>query len=44
MDNERSKRLPYLLQAKKRFLADLNPLNLIWMAANDLDYQVKLKL
>jgi len=36
-NNEFSKRIKYVRQQKKRFLTDLNPLNILWMAANDKD-------
>jgi hypothetical protein len=36
-DNIWAKRLPYILQEKRRFLTDLHPMNMIWMAAHDKD-------
>lgn len=34
-DNEWKKRLKYIKQQKKRFLTDLHPFNLIWLAVHD---------
>ncbi|WP_173003114.1 hypothetical protein [Chitinophaga sp. SYP-B3965] len=31
------KRIPYIRKQKLRLLTDLNPLNIIWMAVNDMD-------
>ncbi|NLR78208.1 glycosyltransferase family 10 domain-containing protein [Chitinophaga eiseniae] len=36
-NNEYRQRIKYIKQQKKRFLTDLNPLNIIWMAVNDKD-------
>lgn len=36
-NNEYAKRIKFIRQQKKRFLTDLNPLNMIWMAVNDKD-------
>jgi len=36
-NNEYAKRIKYIRQQKKRFLTDLNPLNMIWLAVNEKD-------
>ncbi|RZJ99295.1 MAG: hypothetical protein EOO43_26985 [Flavobacterium sp.] len=38
------KNLPFIKQQKRRFMNELNPLNLFWMVANEYDYEIKLKL
>ncbi len=43
-DNSRKKCLKYIKEQKKRFLTDLNPLNLIWLAVNEKDYIKEIKL
>jgi len=36
-DNEWERRLPFIKNAKRRFLTDLHPFNMIWMAVHDKD-------
>ncbi|RPE12266.1 hypothetical protein EGT74_01540 [Chitinophaga lutea] len=36
-DGAYSRRIKYIRQQKKRFLTELNPLNIIWMAVNEKD-------
>ena len=36
-DNRRNTQLPFILKEKKRFLTDLHPFNMIWMAVHEKD-------
>jgi len=42
--DERTKRLKYIRQQKKRLLEELNPLNIIWMGVNEKDILKECKL
>lgn len=39
-DNEWKNRLPYICKEKKRFLTELHPFNMIWLAVHDKDLSI----